>query len=149
MSAAGLTGVALRTLDLRYAGQGYELTVNWSDDPVGEFHREHELRYGYSDKRRVVEVMNVRVRLLAATTPIPHKREPVRPGNGEAAIIKSKPIYYGGQWLSGTVYDRSRLVPGDAFSGPAVVIEYSATTFLPPECYARLDEYANLMLEVG
>lgn len=149
MCAAGFTGVALRTLDLRYAGQGYELTVNWSDDPVSDFHREHELRYGYADKRRVVEVVNVRVRLLSATQQLPRKCEPLRAGKGEDAVIRKKCMYYAGAWVEGNVYDRARLVPGDTFSGPAVVVEYSATTFLPPGCSARVDAHANLIIEVG
>lgn len=148
MSAAGFTGVTIRALDLRYAGQGYELAVNWSDDPVADFHREHELRYGYSDKRRVVEVVNVRVRLLSTTEQLLRKAQAIRHGAGSNAAIKKKRMYYAGQWLEATVYDRDRLVAGDSFTGPAVVVEYSATTFVPPDCTARVDEHTNLLIEM-
>ena len=149
MKASGFAGVSLRTLDLRYAGQGYELTVNWSDDPASEFHREHQLRYGYSDQRRAVEVVNVRVRLLVATPKPPRERAHTRPGNGEAALIKRKPIYHDGQWLTGNLYDRGKLLPGDEVSGPAVIAEYSATTFLPPQCTGQVDEYSNLVIQLS
>src|SRR6185437_593080 len=56
MEEAGLKGAAIRSLDLRYAGQGYELNVAWPDDFVNEFHRLHEQQYGYADVRRPVQV---------------------------------------------------------------------------------------------
>jgi N-methylhydantoinase A len=51
-----------KSLDLRYAGQGYELTVPAGVDPAGEFNRAHEQRYGYADASRALEVVNVRLR---------------------------------------------------------------------------------------
>jgi N-methylhydantoinase A len=40
------------------------------------------------------------------------------------------------------------LRPGDAFSGPAIVAEYSATAALPPGCRARVDEWENIIVEI-
>ncbi len=68
----------------------------------------------------------------------------MRAGDGREAILKEKPIYFDNRWLTGKVYDRARLEPGDRFHGPAVIVEYSATTFLPPGCNLYADEYANL-----
>ncbi len=51
--------------------------------------------------------------------------------------------------LSAPVYDRALLRPGNAFTGPAVIVEYSATTVLPPGCRARVDRFTNIVLEVG
>ncbi|HZS56541.1 MAG TPA: hydantoinase/oxoprolinase family protein [Bryobacteraceae bacterium] len=148
MSAEGLTAVAVRSLDLRYAGQGYELSIPWSDSFVADFHRTHEQRYGYADPRRQVEVVNARVRMIARTQPIEFTRRELIPGNGGQAVIKEKQIYYAGEWVRGVVYDREKLHPGDRFAGPAVVVEYSATTFLPPGCSASVDAYSNLIIEV-
>jgi N-methylhydantoinase A len=146
---AAMGAVAVRSLDLRYAGQGYELTVPWSNDFAGAFHRLHEQRYGYADVRRPTEVVNVRVRMIARTEPVEFCRREVRAGDGRQAVLKRKQMYYEGEWLEGLVYDRDRLHPGDRFCGPAAVVEYSATTFLPPRAKAEVDGYGNLVIEVG
>ncbi len=148
MQAEGLTAMAAHSLDLRYAGQGYELPVPWSEDFVSDFHRIHEQRYGYADPQRQVEVVNARVRMIAATEPVEFAQREVKPGDAGHAIVKGKPIFFGGECLMGTVYDRDALYPGDRFAGPAVVVEYSATTFLPPDCFASVDAYSNLVIEV-
>jgi N-methylhydantoinase A len=46
--------------DLRYAGQSFELTVPLGRDLAEAFHRAHEERYGYADRRRTVELVAVR-----------------------------------------------------------------------------------------
>src|SRR6202012_219867 len=38
-----------RFADIRYAGQSYELTVPWAGGGGGDFHKEHQRIYGYSD----------------------------------------------------------------------------------------------------
>jgi N-methylhydantoinase A len=147
MNSEGLAGVAVRTLDLRYRGQGYELTVDWSRDFVSQFHRLHEQRYGYSDPQRGVEIVNIRVRMIAATEPLQSERKVPRQGNGKQAVIKDKSIYCENQLLRAAVYDRSQLNAGDRFHGPAVVVEYSATTFLPPGLTAAVDEQMNIIID--
>lgn len=148
MGAEGLTATAMRSLDLRYAGQGYELSVPWSQDFVTRFHEAHEQRYGYADPQRQVEVVNARVRMIAATEPIGFTKHELRAGDAQHAVVKEKEIYFEGRWARGKIYDRERLRPGDCFGGPAVVVEYSATTFLPPDFSAAVDAFRNLVIEV-
>ncbi len=147
MEADGLTPSALRSLDMRYAGQGYELNVECSNDFVERFHELHALRYGYADRRRPVEIVNVRVRMVAGSGAFEAEVQACRDGDGSLAILKTKPVTYGGRQLAARVYDRSRLSPGDRFNGPAVVVEYSATTFFPPSTSAYVDQYANLLID--
>jgi N-methylhydantoinase A len=147
MESEGLTGNAVRSLDLRYAGQGYELSLDWSADFVPRFHRLHEQHYGYSDPQRRVEIVNARVRTIAPTQQFESERMHPREGDGSQAILKRKPIYYETRQLQATVYDRSRLKPGDRFHGPGIVVEYSSTTFLPPGSSAYADEYSNLLID--
>ncbi|MBV8550722.1 MAG: hydantoinase/oxoprolinase family protein [Acidobacteriaceae bacterium] len=149
MEAEGLRSVAQRSVDLRYAGQGFELPVEWSADFVEQFHRLHEQRYGYADRERPVEVVNVRVRMVARTRFLPNELSQPGDGNPSRAFLRTKPIFCDGQWQNGAVYDRSRLQTGDRFSGPAVVVEYSATTFVPPEGQVSVDRHGNLIIEVG
>jgi N-methylhydantoinase A len=148
MQKEGLSGIALRSVDVRYAGQGYELTVDWSHDFVARFHSLHERRYGYADPRRPVEVVNARLRMIAATEHLALEPQEMRNEGGRQAVIKSKRVYFDGEWLNASVYDRTQLGAGDRLNGPAVVVEYSATTFVPPDCKAYVDEYLNLVIEV-
>ena len=46
--------------DLRYAGQSFELPVALGPDLAERFHRAHEERYGYADRRRPIELVAIR-----------------------------------------------------------------------------------------
>lgn len=129
-------GIAVSSLDLRYAGQGYELNVPWTSGFVEDFHHLHEQRYGYADRKRPVEVVNVRVRRIVATERIEARREALSGGDGKQARIDD------------TLYERSRLRAGDSFAGPAVIVEYSATTYVPADARVQVDELANLVIQV-
>jgi N-methylhydantoinase A len=48
---------------------------------------------------------------------------------------------------AGVLIDRTSLRPGNEFDGPALVVEYSTTTVVPPGAACRVDRYANLILE--
>jgi len=72
-----------------------------------------------------------------------------RAGDGSQAVVKTRKIYFDGDWLESKVYGREALLPGDAFAGPALITEYSATTVLPPGCKAEVDGFRNLVIEVG
>jgi len=85
--------------------------------------------------------------MIAATQPLQSERRVPRNGDGKQAIIKDKSIYYDNQALKAVVYDRPRLNTGDRFHGPAVIVEYSATTFLPPGSTASVDEYLNIIID--
>lgn len=138
---------AERFLDLRYSGQAYELTVPAAGNFVAAFHRAHERRYGYADPARPVEIVNVRARLIGRTPKpeLPRLRasrtlERPRPMTTRRAFFRRRP-------LPTAFYDRTRLRPGHRFAGPAVIVEYSATTALPPGWRARVDRFGNLILE--
>lgn len=148
MQEEGLASTLERFVDVRYAGQGYELTVEWTENFVSEFHRMHEKRYGYSDPGRSVEVVNVRVRITAETGKIPGFRSDDRGGDGTQAVLKRRSVYLEGKRTDAMVYDRARLRSGDRFAGPAVVVEYSATTFIPPESSVFVDPFLNLLVYV-
>jgi len=137
--------VVERWLDLRYRGQGYELRVPYLDDYVSEFHRLHQQHYGYADARREVEVVNIRMRLMVRTEKPSLPKFTAR--QGKPTAVKMSRIYCGGEWRDGQVYARETLRAGDCFDGPAVVTEYSATTYLPPFARARVDEWLNLIVE--
>ncbi|HEX3681982.1 MAG TPA: hydantoinase/oxoprolinase family protein [Bryobacteraceae bacterium] len=136
LAASDRDGVGFSSVDLRYAGQGYELNVPWKDGFAEDFHRLHEQRYGYADRKRPVEVVNARVRKIVATERMEAQREALGDGDGRQAMA--------GQGM----YQRSRLRAGDRFAGPAVIVEYSATTYVPADARVRVDEFANLVISL-
>jgi N-methylhydantoinase A len=148
MRAEGLKAVSTRYVDVRYAGQGFELRVPFSKNFVKQFHAAHRRRYGYADEQRRVEVVNVRVRMMATTPPVTFPRKKIARGGGKQAIAKHRRVTFDGRAVSAPLYRRELLRPGDAFAGPAVIAEYSATTVLPPNCRARVDERENIIIEV-
>jgi N-methylhydantoinase A len=150
MRAEGFSATQVRIerlLDMRYVGQAYELTVPAAGDFVNRFHRAHEQRYGYADPGRAVEVVNVRARLIGAT---PKPSLPKSRGAGasaRAAILEHRAVQVARRSERTAIYDRAKLRSGNRFAGAAVVVEYSATTFVPPGWRARVDAFENIVLE--
>jgi N-methylhydantoinase A len=137
---------AEQRLDLRYAGQSYELSVAFRRDFRELFHQQHEKAYGYAHPGRPLEIVNVRLR-LAIRTLKPQLRAR-RPGSPDPirAKVKTKPVWFAGGFHPTRLYDRERLQAGTRFGGPAVVVEYSSTTVVPPDFDCCVDEYLNLIL---
>jgi N-methylhydantoinase A len=150
---AELDGDAAYSLDLRYRGQGYELNVPWDRETPQQsleaFHRSHEQRYGFSDRSKPIQIVNLRLRMTQPATPYtPPRREPV-PGDGHAALCAERPIFFDGAFVPSRIYRREGLVPGDAIGGPALITEYTSATVLPPDCRATIDAFGNLVISVG
>jgi N-methylhydantoinase A len=135
-----------RFLDMRYVGQAYELMVPESGDFIRAFHGEHELRYGYSDSARAVEVVNVRVRVVGMTAPIDWPRQRLGKADSRGAIAARRRVYFGGKHYEAPIYAREKLRAGNRLTGPAIVSEYSATTVVPPGWTASVDAFENLVL---
>ena len=133
----------MRMADLRYAGQSYELTVRWQDrDPAASFHRAHERIYGYARPEHPVEVVTLRVRArLKNPKPRWRARRESSSGSGEP-----RRVFTGGRWRDTAVLPRPA-VPSQARSGPALVLDYGATTLVPPGWSVRRDAAGALILE--
>jgi N-methylhydantoinase A len=139
-----------RLVDMRYVGQGYELTVDASGDFVAAFHRAHRQRYSYADPAWPTEVVNVRVRCMGQAPRLQLPRRSAQRGTLEDARLDRRRVIFPGygrepRWTP--FYDRERLQAGWRIPGPAVIVEYSATTLLPPNWQAHVDRYGNLLLE--
>ncbi len=135
-----------RWLDLRYVGQAYELSVPAGGDFVAAFHATHERRYGYADRARTVEVVNVRCRATGRTEKpalprVARAAQPERPSRrGETRCL------FAGRVRRAKWIERDGLHAGHRFAGPAVITEYSATTLVPPGWTARVDAYGQIFL---
>jgi N-methylhydantoinase A len=148
----GLEGAVERSIDVRYAHQGYDLNVGWDGQSpqaaFDAFHQLHKLRYGFSDQARPVEIVNLRLRMVAQGEPYtPMRRDPV-PGNGDAACYAKRNVFFDGHFLKSRFYSRDKLVPGDMIRGPAMITEYTAATVLPPGDTMRVDGFGNLVISI-
>ena len=48
---------------MRYKGQGFELTIPYSEDYIDVFEKEHEKQFGYIAHQFPIEIVTLRVRL--------------------------------------------------------------------------------------
>ena len=135
-----------RSADLRYHGQGYELRVGWSANATARFHRIHAQSYGYADPARPVEIVTLRVQAIARSTRSRIKRAPLAGPDSRDALISEHRIFEEGRWRAAALFDRARLRPGNRITGPAVIVELSATTWLPTGWIASVDAFNSLVL---
>jgi N-methylhydantoinase A len=145
-AAEGKRPILSRSADLRYQGQGYELRVGWSADAISHFHQLHARSYGYSDPARPVEIVTLRVQAIARSHKPRHARARLDKSNARHAMIASHRVFESGRWHDAELYDRSRLRPGNRISGPALITELSATTYLPNSWTLTVDALNNLIL---
>jgi N-methylhydantoinase A len=145
----GLQGNSSRSVDMRYAGQGYEINVPAGRGMLDRFHAAHRKRYGHADERARIEVVNVRVRMVAASAPVKLPRKVTAERDVRRAVVKKKPVMFTAEWVETPVLDRQLLLPGDRLQGPAIVHEYSSTSVISPGSSAQVDPYLNLVIEVS
>ena len=147
-ASEGISGQSLRSVDLRYQGQGYELNIPHGPGMTSAFHALHKRRYGFSNEDRPIEIVNVRVRMIAPAEPFRAPNQAVHEGDGSHALVGARPVYFHGQAVETRLYERDLLHAGDTFAGPAIVSEYSSATLLPPGDVLRVDTLGNLIIEV-
>jgi N-methylhydantoinase A len=143
-----LDGVPVRSVDLRYQGQGYELNIPFGARMLNDFHDQHKQRYGFANEQRQVEIVNIRVRMVAHTEPFEASKGELQDGDGEQALLATRPVYFDGSAQQTRIYDRRGLRPGDTLKGPAIITEYTSATILPPGDTLHVDPFDNLVIEI-
>jgi N-methylhydantoinase A len=126
-----------RMADVRYTGQSYELTIPWG----ASFHDEHQRIYGYCDPARPTEVITVRVRAVIST----RQPSPGRVVRKRGAAPVKRRVFTDGKFRMLPVLGREHL-PLRALRGPALVVDYGATTLIPPGWNFVLDRSGNLVI---
>ena len=138
--------VLVRSLDMRYRRQSYELSVPLSEGFLEAFHQYHLKRYGHCHRDETVEIVNLRLEAVGITdkTPLPILDE--RSPGADDSIVGETIVYFDGRGLDAVVYERERLGPGDRIDGTALVTEYTSTTLIPPGYRASVDRYGGLVI---
>lgn len=130
------------SVDARYAGQSFELRVP-ADGWAEAFHSAHEARYGYARRESPVEAVTLRA---VARAPSAEVRVP-GPGPGTAPKPEPATVLTAGGSIVAESYVRDALGAGARFAGPAIVAEYSGTTWVPEDWECTVVETGSLLLE--
>jgi N-methylhydantoinase A len=150
----------IRTADLRYFGQAFEVRVPVPAEPVGPaqadaaaeaFHLAHRALYGYDfrgDPRQQVEWVNLRITGIG---PIQRPRLAALAagdGNTGRALTGQRSVVFGrtADPVAAAIYWRPALAAGDTVAGPAIIEEYGATVPVHPGFVARVDSLGNLLV---
>jgi N-methylhydantoinase A len=144
-------------LDLRYAGQGYELTVPCIMPPLKpedlklmrqRFDTMHEQNSGHKAETEPVELVSLRLISLGLVPQAKLSPGKVTGRKVEGAKTGERKVFFGKEHgtLTTQIYTREHLEPGHKLSGPAIVEQLDTTTVIQPEQEAAVDEYRNIII---
>jgi N-methylhydantoinase A len=144
-----------RALDMRYAGQGYEITIACGAEPVRadtlddlrtRFDERHQAMFGHRAPEEPVEIVSYRVRGIGI---VPHVAMPQFAPAGipmADALRETRRVRFDGAEVDCPVYGRERIDVGLDISGPAVLDQLDCTTVIGPGQVARVDAWKNLIV---
>ncbi len=142
-------------LDMRYAGQGYEITVACGGEPVttatlatlrDRFDQQHRAMFGHMAPDEPVEIVSYRVRGVGV---VPHVDMPKFSSTGAPlaeAWRETRTVRFDGADVDCPVYQRERIDVGLTVAGPAVLDQFDCTTVVHPGQVARVDVWKNLII---
>jgi N-methylhydantoinase A len=157
----------VRTADLRYFGQAFEVRVPVPDGVVdvavlagvaAAFHAAHRGLYGYDfsgDPTQQVEWVNLRVSGIGPIQRPEIQRHPVGlPGldtgspSGSPGSTSERRVCFDAAegYVDTPIVQRTDLAPGAALSGPVIIEEFGSTVPIHPGFTARVDEYLNIIV---
>ena len=142
--------------DLRYAGQNFELAINFKNDQFNrdtalalrtEFDKAHEVAYGYSQSNEPVELVGMRVKLagILSKPPIPKTKT----GSGLKSIGSRKVSFGKNMWTETPIYRREAIPVEQNFEGPAVIEQMDSMLLIFPGDTAKIDRWGNLIIDLG
>ena len=143
--------------DLKYYDQSVTLTLdmpqevtNIDEEIVVAYVKRQEAEFGYSMPPGYTEVELVNLRVSGwGKIPLAKITEVIKgKGTAEEAMIGTRDVYFGGQFVKTTNYDRFKLKLGAKVSGPAILEEATTTTVIPPGATGEADKYGNIIIDV-
>lgn len=148
----------VREMDLRYAGQGYELRIPLDGIPVPvnrnglealveRFHERHQAVHGHAARVANVEAVSYRVRAIVAVTKLDIAELPSVAG-GDIPPAGTRIISDGrGHQVTAEIWRRADVSPNKPMAGPIIIEQLDSTTVVPPGWSVRCDAYGNLELD--
>jgi N-methylhydantoinase A len=147
-----------RTVDMRYAGQNYELAIALPDGVIGPaalealaegFAAAHQRMYGFVAEGEPVQLVTFRVEATGVVSKATFQPQAEGGADASAAVMGQRDVWIPevGGFARCPVYDRDLLRAGNRIAGPAIVEQMDATTVVLPRMVARVEPYLNLILE--
>jgi N-methylhydantoinase A len=154
----------VRTVDLRYFGQAFEVRVNvpvgvvdadFADTVATSFHDAHKALYGYDfrdDARQQVEWVNLRVTGIGPIARPVLTEIATAADSAEVSVERARTGTRGvcfepaDGYVDTGIYWRPDLRAGDELSGPVIIEEYGSTAPVHPGFIVRVDTYGNLVI---
>ncbi len=143
------------SVDIRYAAQEYTLTVPLTDaaepstpdflDTIAtRFADLHRTRYGHSNLGAPIEFVTLRTTAFGDLgSPEPQKW----PHATEATFPhRTRPVTFNGEQHDAILARRDDLLAGHRFAGPAVIVEDTATTVVPPGHEVTIDDIGSMVI---
>ena len=150
-----------REVDMRFVGQGHEIRVPLPDGTLGPesvaelkstFDAVYQELYERLGPPVNVEIINWRV---VSSGPTPDVTLEIANASDHAENAgdtqKGSRLAYFPEAAGFTdtpIYDRYRMKPGMAFTGPAIVEERESTVIIGPESHCHIDEHHNLVVKM-
>ena len=131
-----------RFLDLRYRGQSFTLTVDWTTPVAASraFHELHRARYGHALDLSI-ELVNIRCDVSAANPKVKllqvDRRDTPAPARVTVRTTEHPAV---------PLFERAELGREQRIDGPAIVVETMATTFIDEGWRATVDIWGHLLL---
>jgi len=141
-------------LDLRYDGQEHSVKLKLADldhlmmDEIeSNFHQLHNKRYAFSLSDTKIEIVNYHlVAEVIVNKPVIGKVESKGNTVADALIATEKVDFDESGIHESRFFDREKLDPGMMIDGPAIIVEQSTSTVVPPKYQFRIDVYANIII---
>jgi N-methylhydantoinase A len=144
-----------RALDMRYAGQGYEIAVSCSAHSLHDadlkqlratFDQQHRTMFGHMAPEEPVEIVSYRVRGIGLVPPVEMPKFKPAGTTLADAQREMRRVRFDGREVDCPVYQRERLDVGLTVAGPAILDQFDCTTVICPGQTARVDEWKNLIV---
>lgn len=138
----------VRYADVRYEGQGWELTI-----PVGKPAKLEDVRRAFEEKHlttfgftldRDIEVVVARVFAVMVREKL---RLPKPKISGSPSPRSIRRVYFEDGWLETPIYWRNDIPLGYRLQGPLIIEEYDSTTVVPPGWSITVGELSEILLE--
>ena len=151
----GAEATFVRSCDVRYSGQAYEVNVPVADgeldagalaEVVDQFHALHARAYGFCSPEDPCELVTFR---LSAHVALHQPAPGTLASTGDSSPVGEREVYLGRRgFVRVPVYDRATLPAGTSIAGPAIIHQVDSTTLVPPFAVALVDEHGNMILTI-